>query len=573
MLALAWRISDSIKVVVCGICMIVDVLFLLSPCKKTSTRRTQRWLMATAIFAIPLFIFRRAVSEDVQNWAMAQILFSCAVVPLAFSCLEFTSSIAVTHYLAVKNAFFAPARIHRMYMGWGIYYTVAHATLTPLAIVYDYMLFASILDACSVTMMLGPGMSTVFYLIRLLYTVKTRHNLNKICNNINTSASKSKLSLTSQPYLRGSRLPDALSLRLSRSRTATKKSDPNLITPKTLISLPTRKKEDLPKEVNAVGGNPGGLLSRSISPDATFEKGRPRARARARTCSGGSVVSGSANSLGLNHSRNTRFNGLSNLNTSSIQGSDILQDSIRTEAPFADSKSLKNGMIRSPNPKNCKLDIPIDEKGAMPIFVPGRERANTNQTQMEVHLSVSEIKGLEPPSISRGISEASSKDISKNENMHSNASPPNLTPTARVLHMRAASCTLSPLSPSRAGDRRTLSRQLRVDANFTEKRSSGMGRSFKISNIWDAERLRVMKRVVTIAATIITLATIFMSWQTVLTLKTSDVQMSEYERNRNTNYTIFGDMGLWGGILMMCYLIYHSRVPVKITLPFRRGYF
>ncbi|GAB5361534.1 hypothetical protein AAMO2058_000721200, partial [Amorphochlora amoebiformis] len=79
------------------------------------------------------------------------------------------------HYLAVKGKLESPKRLYWTYHGMGIYYAVAHTILMPLVISLNSHLFHSIIDICSMTMLLGPGAYTVVQLFHLLRILKARH--------------------------------------------------------------------------------------------------------------------------------------------------------------------------------------------------------------------------------------------------------------------------------------------------------------------------------------------------------------------------------------------------------------
>ncbi|GAB5361100.1 hypothetical protein AAMO2058_000685500 [Amorphochlora amoebiformis] len=164
---LVWRISDSIKLGTCGICLIIDSLHLLSTCTAAAKRRCQWWLLGTTLTAIPLFTFRFAISAELEDWRTWRIFYPLAIICINFAGLEAVQEVAKAHFIYAKNKLFVPKRLYWTYMGCGIYFVVMTVIFLPIILATDKQVFIEVLNACEMLIILGPGMYTVYQLTNI----------------------------------------------------------------------------------------------------------------------------------------------------------------------------------------------------------------------------------------------------------------------------------------------------------------------------------------------------------------------------------------------------------------------
>ncbi|GAB5364708.1 hypothetical protein AAMO2058_000993000 [Amorphochlora amoebiformis] len=193
----AWTISNGIKVAGCFVCLVYNSLYLLSPSKSAPIRRAQQWNGVAFLFAIPYIFFERLL--DSGEWRVSTILFSPVAIGIAFSGLETIHGFAFAYYLAVNDKRLTrPAYLYPTYMGMGVLYSFANITLTTMSVVLDSYFFAQLFVVCSLLMLLGPGILSIWHLFRVIQVIKKRILSRRLASGENSGTKRTSLVRTSK---------------------------------------------------------------------------------------------------------------------------------------------------------------------------------------------------------------------------------------------------------------------------------------------------------------------------------------------------------------------------------------
>jgi len=542
--ALGWRISDCLKVACGGICFLSVVLYLLSPCTIPSKRKSHWFAGISALFSVPLFIARYAISEEVQDWRLEALFFSLTVAPLSFACQETIHAIAKAHYLSVKGKLEAPKELYWTYHGMGVCYAITNIILTPLVIAKDSNLYRAILEVFSLAILVGPGVYTIYQLFHLLRVIQARHystygtskdpNSNPNSRNPNRSAGLGNIS---------SIFPGALgnsSTSLSHLRPKASKPPANGTSSASIRGPKSAKSDKNPIQTSTTTATTAAGTCTSDMSSFQMQKGMSD-----RTLSGGEKMR-RAGLVGKEAGGGSRTSfGMSR--PSSTVTPPVCK--VRSEAVFSPTSNLSPS---SPlTTRDSKLNLPQNSGEVV--------SGNRNSDCRGVHVDTSDER-----KDSEGVME---REASRDSIFYDEPNKPVRQSIIAANHPNM----MSSIALERSND--TSDAKAQEYKKPTEKiievkhRRSFTARHVQKKMENDRKQLNSIRRVVYLTTIIAFLCFALICFHSAKGLNNG--KRSEYMRERSQSYTFLNDTGMWGMFLLMAWAIWQNRVRIDISHTWR----